>query len=110
MDFGDGAREAYIDHVQHVLKVVPKERLLILRFGEQSDWHDLCDFLGKKPPDEPYPVVDESASDVDAAVLSWMLASRVVIGRIYAFTLGSIMAAFWLCLIFMGWRDCCPGS
>lgn len=101
LDFGNGAREAYIDHVQHCLKVVPKERLLILRFEEDSEWHDLCEFLGKEMPDTQYPVVGESARVVNAELHLWSPTSRVVFGKLYAFAVGVVLAAgsWWLVMM-----------
>ena len=52
MDFHDGARRSYITHVQHCLKVVPKERLLVMRLEEQLDWEDLCAFLEVPIPEQ----------------------------------------------------------
>jgi hypothetical protein len=37
--------------------LVPKERLLNYKLG--SGWQDLCDFLGKEVPDEPFPRLNE---------------------------------------------------
>ncbi|KAK4495587.1 hypothetical protein PRZ48_012855 [Zasmidium cellare] len=91
-DFGDGLREAYFDHVQHCLKVVPKEKLLILRFGEQSDWHDLCEFLGKDVPETPYPVVDDELVLLDQRQ-QWDPHWRMALGKLCAFALGAALTA-----------------
>lgn len=92
-DFRDGLREAYIDHVQHVLKVVPKERLLIKRFEEQSEWHDLCEFLGKDVPHEEYPVVSESTQYADIEDFLCSPNCRFFFGKLYAFVLGAALTA-----------------
>ncbi|EME88456.1 uncharacterized protein MYCFIDRAFT_43766 [Pseudocercospora fijiensis CIRAD86] len=53
--FGNGAKEAYMDHVMHCKKAVPPERLLTLRLEDQEGWQPLCKFLKKRIPNEPYP-------------------------------------------------------
>ncbi|KAF2167773.1 hypothetical protein M409DRAFT_65892 [Zasmidium cellare ATCC 36951] len=92
-DFGDELREAYIDHVQHCLKIIPKEKLLIMRFGQESDWHDLCDFLGKTVPDMPYPVVDDELEVLQTQGQTWLPQSRLAFGKAVAFALGAVLTA-----------------
>lgn len=38
-----------------VKATVPAERLLVLKLEDGIDWQPVCDFLGKKAPEEPYP-------------------------------------------------------
>lgn len=38
-----------------VKATVPAERILILKLDDGIDWQPVCEFLGKKAPDEPYP-------------------------------------------------------
>lgn len=38
-----------------VKATVPAERILILKLEDGIDWQPVCEFLGKKAPDEPYP-------------------------------------------------------
>ena len=59
-DFGSAAKQAYIEHVKFCLRVVPKERLLILQLREGGEdredwWDDICEFLGQAVPDESFP-------------------------------------------------------
>lgn len=92
-EFGGGLRKAYIDYVQHCLKVVPKERLLILRYGEHSDWHDLCEFLGKKLPDTRYPVVKDEPTVLHGQSQMNVPRVGITLGKVCAFSLGAILAA-----------------
>jgi Sulfotransferase domain len=43
----------YNEHNETVMKVVPKERMLV--FNAKDGWEPLCNFLGVPIPDEPFP-------------------------------------------------------
>lgn len=47
-------RRAYLDHCEQIRKEIPKEQLLEFRLGEHG-WEELCRFLDKPVPDEPWP-------------------------------------------------------
>ncbi len=50
-------KEVYRDHYALVKRLVPKERLLVMRIEE--GWTPLCQFVGKKVPDTAFPNVNE---------------------------------------------------
>jgi hypothetical protein len=57
--------EQYERHNQHVIETVPKEQLLV--FNVKEGWGPLCEFLGKKVPDDdeesfPHSQVNTAAS------------------------------------------------
>jgi hypothetical protein len=52
-------------HNQHVINVVTKERLLIMKM--KDGWEPLCKFLGKPIPDEPFPWVNDSEAASNTA-------------------------------------------
>lgn len=66
LNFDEVARQAYIAHVQHCLRVVPKERLLVMRLEEPLDWEDLCAFLGIPGPEQS--IVCRSPEGIDKEV------------------------------------------
>jgi hypothetical protein len=57
--------EVYRKHIQHVVELVPKERLL--QFNVRHGWEPLCDFLQKAIPVEPFPKVNERSEFIDSA-------------------------------------------
>lgn len=54
----ENAIPAYRKHYAEIRAAVPQERLLEYRLG--SGWEPLCDFLGKKVPDVPFPHQNET--------------------------------------------------
>jgi hypothetical protein len=57
--------EVYRKHIEHVVEVVPGERLL--QFDVRDGWKPLCDYLQKAVPDEPFPKVNERSDFIDSA-------------------------------------------
>ncbi|KAF2008518.1 hypothetical protein BU24DRAFT_497956 [Aaosphaeria arxii CBS 175.79] len=55
--YAASAREKYKSHYAMVRERVPRERLLNYELG--SGWGPLCEFLGKKVPNEPFPFKNE---------------------------------------------------
>jgi len=55
-------RHTYITHYSHVRHVVPRDRLL--EFESKDGWGPLCEFLGKEPPKENYPRVNDASNTV----------------------------------------------
>ncbi|MGE5378070.1 MAG: sulfotransferase family protein [Bacteroidota bacterium] len=57
--------EVYQKHIQHVVELVPRERLL--QFDIRDGWKPLCDFLQTAIPAEPFPKVNERSEFIDSA-------------------------------------------
>ncbi len=57
--------EVYQEHIQHVVELVPRERLL--QFDVREGWEPLCDFLQKAIPLETFPKVNERGDFIDSA-------------------------------------------
>ncbi len=57
--------EVYRKHIQHVVEMVPRERLL--QFDVRDGWKPLCDFLQKAIPVEPFPRVNERSEFINSA-------------------------------------------
>ena len=49
----DKMKKMFNDHNDEVKRVVPADQLYVMPLG--SGWEDLCKFLGKEVPKEPYP-------------------------------------------------------
>lgn len=58
------ARAAYRAHYAAIRKTVPKDRLLEYRLG--SGWEPLCEFLGKRVPNVPFPRRNETQTIQEA--------------------------------------------
>jgi hypothetical protein len=59
------ALEVYQEHIDHVIREVPKERLL--QFEVKEGWEPLCKFLGKRVPNEPFPRMNERTDFINSA-------------------------------------------
>lgn len=51
------AIEVYQHHNQHVVEIVPKQRLL--QYDVKEGWEPLCEFLDRPVPEEPFPWLNE---------------------------------------------------
>ncbi|KPM43299.1 hypothetical protein AK830_g3291 [Neonectria ditissima] len=49
------ARQLYRRHNADVVKLVPAEKLLVVKLEDGLSWDTICPFLGKPVPDVPYP-------------------------------------------------------
>lgn len=49
--------DAYNEHKENVLKIIPSYQLLMFKFEE--GWENLCQFLGKSVPDQPIPHINK---------------------------------------------------
>ncbi|NJC95045.1 MAG: sulfotransferase family protein [Anaerolineales bacterium] len=47
----------YVEHIQHVVEIVPQKRLL--HFDVKDGWEPLCEFLQKPIPQETFPWLNE---------------------------------------------------
>lgn len=59
-DYGEGARQAYIDHYARVRNTIPRDQLLEFNFGD--GYEPLCKFLDLPVPEKPYPHQNTSAN------------------------------------------------
>ena len=57
--------EVYRKHIEHVVEIVPRERLL--PFDIKDGWKPLCDYLQKSIPVEPFPRVNERSNFINSA-------------------------------------------
>jgi hypothetical protein len=55
---GAKARIQYLEHYEHIRKIVPRENLLEMELGD--GWEPLCNFLGVPVPKVPYPRSNDS--------------------------------------------------
>jgi hypothetical protein len=55
----------YQEHIDHVVKEVPGERLL--QFEVKEGWEPLCNFLRKSVPNEPFPRLNERTDFMNSA-------------------------------------------
>ncbi|KAL9595643.1 MAG: hypothetical protein Q9219_006311 [cf. Caloplaca sp. 3 TL-2023] len=69
-DYGEICKEKYLEHYEHVRRVVPKERLL--EYDVKEGWEPLCRFLGKEVPQEEFPNVNDKDYFVRAHGTLWM--------------------------------------
>ncbi|TPX14600.1 uncharacterized protein E0L32_005292 [Thyridium curvatum] len=51
----DDAIRAYIAHNEKARSIVPKDQLLEVKLEDGLGWEQICPFLGKEIPNEPYP-------------------------------------------------------
>lgn len=49
------AREYYDKHNERALKLIPKDKLLVVNLEDGLGWEEICPFLGHEIPDVPYP-------------------------------------------------------
>lgn len=59
-DFPNKGKQVYMEHIEEVRRLVPKERLL--EYNISDGWGPLCEFLGEEVPDEPFPRVNDVAN------------------------------------------------
>jgi len=60
--------DVYNRHIQEVIKMVPKDRLLIYKVSD--GWAPLCNFLGVSIPNKPFPFTNDRKSFF-AKIMSW---------------------------------------
>lgn len=58
-DFERNGRQAFLDHYDHVRRVVPADNLL--EWNPKEGWEPLCAFLGKPIPSTPFPRANEAS-------------------------------------------------
>jgi Sulfotransferase domain len=63
------AKKRYVEHYQHIKKIVPKERLLLWK--PEDGWEPLVRFLEQGTPVEAFPHVNDAAAFVVMAKQIW---------------------------------------
>lgn len=76
--YQNNSTEIYTRHNEQVKQIIPVQQLLVHQ--PRNGWEPLCQFLGAKIPDSPYPCVNDSKANmkgryIGAAVgaLTWIL-------------------------------------
>lgn len=65
------ARKLFVEHYEHVRRVVPKDQLL--EFRPTDGWGPLCEFLDKPVPNEDYPFINDAEEYVRIHKYIWWL-------------------------------------
>ncbi len=87
------ARRRFLEHYDHVRKVVPKDNLL--EFRSEDGWGPMCEFLGKEVPEGEYPYINDSKNFVRVhKFLWWRAASMAFVKTVLpvAITVGAVYA------------------
>ncbi len=72
--YGSIGPNIYDAYNEDIRKMVPEDRLLV--FDVREGWQPLCDFLGTKVPQEPFPNLNEAESM--AAIYSGMVCGSIL--------------------------------
>ena len=76
-EYGELAKRRFVEHNQHVKKVVARDRLLEHR--PQDGWGPLCEFLGHGVPGGEYPFAWDGKELVRAGrMLWWFILAKAV--------------------------------
>ncbi|KAK6224299.1 hypothetical protein QIS74_02626 [Colletotrichum tabaci] len=59
--FNDALAKSYVEYMESVKSLVPPERLLVLNLEKGFGWEEICGFLQRDVPDEPYPRINAMA-------------------------------------------------
>lgn len=87
--FVECGKEVYLEKLDEVRRLVPKERLLEYKLGD--GWEPLCEFLGNDVPDTPFPRVNDTAEfGVRVQVMGKMAMERVA--KTYLAPVGAAVA------------------
>lgn len=86
-------RQNYINYNKLVKKLVPKERLRVIKLEEGLGWNELCDFLDVPLPDVKYPNFDEHMRVRDAFISS---VTKRAIANLAAAALPVVAVSIWL--------------
>ncbi|TDZ61741.1 hypothetical protein CTRI78_v004164 [Colletotrichum trifolii] len=93
--FNDALAESYTEYLASVKALVPPERLLVLNLEKGFGWEEICAFLDKPVPGEPYPRINAMA---DFHVAAEMVLSPAVKKTVRIFTSTAVAVAaigFW---------------
>ncbi|KIX05113.1 uncharacterized protein Z518_05985 [Rhinocladiella mackenziei CBS 650.93] len=70
-------RQNYVRYIERVKKIIPPERLYVLRLEDGLGWNEICPYLGKPIPDVKYPQGQEHA-DLKARLLAPLIRDAVM--------------------------------
>lgn len=89
------AKQHYLEHNELVRKVCPPERLLEFKLG--GGWEPLCEFLGAKVPDVPYPNVNDKEMFIGVHKMVLDRATVWAVQKVLALTapIGVVAGAAW---------------
>ncbi|KAF6827845.1 hypothetical protein CPLU01_08864 [Colletotrichum plurivorum] len=93
--FNDALAKSYVEYLESVKALVPPERLLVLNLEKGFGWEEICAFLGRDVPDEPYPRINAMA---DFHVAAEMVVSPAIKKTIRILTSSAVAVAgigFW---------------
>jgi hypothetical protein len=65
-------RQNYVNYNNLVKKLIPKDRLRVIKLEEGLGWDELCDFLEVSRPNVPYPNFDDHLELRDTLVGNWV--------------------------------------
>lgn len=65
-------RQNYVNYNNLVKKLIPNERLRVIKLEEGLGWDELCDFLEVSRPNMPYPIFDDHLELRDTLVGNWI--------------------------------------
>ncbi|KAH8432010.1 sulfotransferase family protein [Aspergillus melleus] len=85
-DFERNGKKAFLEHYEHVRRVVPAENLL--EWNPKEGWTSLCEFLGKPVPDTPFPRANEGAIFQKKAQMVIWASVRRFLQRVTVYGLG----------------------
>ncbi len=91
-EYGEVSKQKFVEHNQHIKKIVPKEKLLLWK--PQEGWEPLERFLGQKAPNEEFPHVWDAESVVKyARILWWLCFGKMVATTV--FPLGLVVGGWY---------------
>ncbi|GES57833.1 hypothetical protein ATEIFO6365_0002076800 [Aspergillus terreus] len=94
-------RRSYIEYIQTVKQILPKDRTLVIRLEDGLGWEQICPFLGVPIPKEDYPKPNDPKmfEEISETLLRpWVKAAMVRLGMFVVSTLGVVG--------YLGWRYC----
>ncbi|KAK1999816.1 hypothetical protein LX36DRAFT_463523 [Colletotrichum falcatum] len=88
--FNDALARSYVEYLESVKTLVPPGRLLILNLEEGFGWDEICTFLKRDAPDEPYPRINAMA---DFHVAAEMVVSPAITKTVRVLTSSAVAVA-----------------
>ncbi|UKZ72460.1 hypothetical protein TrVFT333_000089 [Trichoderma virens FT-333] len=88
-------RQNYVNYNNFVKKLIPKERLRVIKLEEGLGWDELCDFLEVPRPNVPYPNFDDHIALRDALVGQLIKRALIKFTLVTASIIGIGMVFLW---------------